>query len=238
MRTAHLPHLQVKRAIQIFECIYPDVVAEFVFDQSSAHGAFAKNALNAKEMNVRPGGKQQKMHDTCIPMDNPSPAFHGMQQAMVFPTDLPTGHPDFEFQGQTKGMYHVLEECGPLSVLQEMNGGKVVGECQTCKLSCKAQERMLREAQEAIDRHHEPVEGHLDVLQESSRMNCCMQKMLANQQDFMDEKPLIQIIIEGAGHKCWFLPKFHCELNLIEMYWGWMKARECCSKQMFQLLIK
>ncbi|KIK94348.1 hypothetical protein PAXRUDRAFT_143045 [Paxillus rubicundulus Ve08.2h10] len=49
--------------------------------------------------------------------------------------------------------------------------------------------------------------------------------MLASQQDFKEEKPLIQTIIEEAGHKCWFLPKFHCELNLIEMYWGWVKAR-------------
>jgi hypothetical protein len=50
--------------------------------------------------------------------------------------------------------------------------------------------------------------------------------MLASQQDFEDERPLIQIVIEEAGHKCWFLPKFHCELNLIEMYWVWGKARE------------
>ncbi|KIM58225.1 hypothetical protein SCLCIDRAFT_98789, partial [Scleroderma citrinum Foug A] len=29
--------------------------------------------------------------------------------------------------------------------------------------------------------------------------------------------------IRDAGHKCVFLPKFHCELNPIEMYWGWCK---------------
>ena len=53
-----------------------------------------------------------------------------------------------------------------------------------------------------------------------------MRKMLAGQQDFINEKPLIQIVIEEAGHICWFLPKFHCKLNSIEMYWGWVKARE------------
>jgi len=39
------PH-QVKHAIPIFERMYPGAIAEFVFDQSSAHGAFAKDAVS------------------------------------------------------------------------------------------------------------------------------------------------------------------------------------------------
>jgi hypothetical protein len=53
--------------------MYPGAVAEFIFDQSSAHGAFAEDALNAKNMNVGPGGKKPKMHSTTIPDDNPFP---------------------------------------------------------------------------------------------------------------------------------------------------------------------
>jgi len=45
-----------------------------------------------------------------------------------------------------------------------------------------------------------------------------MRKVLSKQSDFHNEKPLLQIIIERA----YFLPKFHCELNPIGMYWGWM----------------
>jgi transposase len=30
-------------------------------------------------------------------------------------------------------------------------------------------------------------------------------------------------VITDAGHRCLFLPKFHPELNPIEMYWGWAK---------------
>ena len=108
----------MKQSILIFDHIYPNAVTEFVFDQSSAHGAFAKDALNAKEMKVRSGEKQQKMHDTFIPMDNPNPEHCGMPQAMVFPLDLPPTHPDFELCGQLKGMFHVMEECGLISILQ------------------------------------------------------------------------------------------------------------------------
>jgi len=52
---------------------------------------------------------------------------------------------------------------------------------------------------------------------------CCMQCVLSLQEDFQTEKPLIQSIIEDAGHVCLFLPQFHCELNPIEMLWGYGK---------------
>jgi hypothetical protein len=51
------------------------------------------------------------------------------------------------------------------------------------------------------------------------------------QDDFANEKPLLQHYLEGRGHVCLFLPKFHCELNLIEMLWGYPKY---CK--LFQLL--
>ncbi|KAF8526566.1 hypothetical protein BU17DRAFT_62059 [Hysterangium stoloniferum] len=101
---------QVKWTIPIIKRMYPNAVAEFVFDQSSAHGAYAKNALNVKEMNIRPGGKQRIMHNTYISMDNPNPMLHGVTQMMVFPNDLPEDHPDFEFCGQAKGMRQQMVE--------------------------------------------------------------------------------------------------------------------------------
>jgi len=44
-------------------------------------------------------------------------------------------------------------------------------------------------------------------------------------------KSLVQEVIEAAGHICIFLPKFHCELNFIEFFWGAMKKylREHCD---------
>lgn len=38
-------------------------------------------------------------------------------------------------------------------------------------------------------------------------------------------------VIEAAGHLCIFLPKYHCELNFIEFFWGAVKGylREHCD---------
>ncbi|KAF8228642.1 hypothetical protein L208DRAFT_1290586 [Tricholoma matsutake] len=48
---------------------------------------------------------------------------------------------------------------------------------------------------------------------------------------FQEQKSLVQEVIEAAGHLCIFLPKFHCELNFIEFFWGAVKRylRENCD---------
>jgi len=62
-------------------------------------------------------------------------------------------------------------------------------------------------------------------------LTCCARHILASQVDFKNQKPLLQEIIEAKGHKVVFYPKFHCELNYIEMYWGAAKryVRQHCN---------
>jgi hypothetical protein len=52
---------------------------------------------------------------------------------------------------------------------------------------------------------------------------CCMRRMLFNQPDFAAVKSCLEDTC--TEHKCTvlFLPKFHCELNPIEMVWGYAK---------------
>jgi hypothetical protein len=52
---------------------------------------------------------------------------------------------------------------------------------------------------------------------------CCGRSILANQPDFLEQKSLVQETIERMGHRCIFLPKYHCELNFIEFFWGAVK---------------
>jgi transposase len=52
---------------------------------------------------------------------------------------------------------------------------------------------------------------------------CCNKRILELQSDFAEQKSLVQETIKAAGHLCLFLPKFHCELNPIEYFWGMVK---------------
>jgi hypothetical protein len=47
--------------------------------------------------------------------------------------------------------------------------------------------------------------------------NCCMARCLSQQEDLLNQPSMLKTLIKDAGHKCIFLPKFHCKLNPIEM---------------------
>ena len=64
-----------------------------------------------------------------------------------------------------------------------------------------------------------------------NRIDCCARRIISLEPDFIAQKGALHEIISIAGHKCIFYPKFHCELNFIEMYWGAAKryTREHCN---------
>ena len=57
------------------------------------------------------------------------------------------------------------------------------------------------------------------------KTDCCCRQLLFTQPDFLNQKPLLQEFVELRGHLCDFYPKYHCELNFIEQYWGAAKLR-------------
>ena len=50
-----------------------------------------------------------------------------------------------------------------------------------------------------------------------SNKGCCLACILSQQQDFVDQISMLEELVTSKGHLCTFLPKFHCELNPIEM---------------------
>ena len=239
-----LPQLieQLKHTIQVFDHTHPDRTAIFVFDRSSAHEGFADDALNVNNMNVNHGGKQRKLRDTVIPLNNPDPVrgeedTRGQVQKMCFPDD----HPNPKLRGQPKGIKVVLQERKSVwdeyTARCEGRDAKPVGKCKSCSKSQihKDAERRITNAEARGEGDPASIEGMTDEgsvmppTSDDSDMWCCMERILTLQEDFRTEKPLIQSIIERSGHICLFLPRFHCELNPIEMLWGYGKYRACIS---------
>jgi hypothetical protein len=60
---------------------------------------------------------------------------------------------------------------------------------------------------------------------EAGRTDCCCRRILFLQPDFANQKSALEELVESRGHICDFYPKYHCELNFIEMYWGAAKFR-------------
>jgi len=60
---------------------------------------------------------------------------------------------------------------------------------------------------------------------EGGRTDCCCRRLLFSQPDFINQRSRLEEFITSRGHICDFYPKYHCELNFIEQYWGAVKFR-------------
>jgi len=60
---------------------------------------------------------------------------------------------------------------------------------------------------------------------EAGRTDCCCRRVMFCQPDFVAQKSHLEEYVTLRGHICDFYPKFHCELNFIEQYWGVVKFR-------------
>jgi hypothetical protein len=125
-------------------------------------------------------------------------------QKMCFPSNHP------ELPGEPKGMRQVLVERGHWR-------DKLVMKCGSRSKNLKQDNGSVAAEPAAKCR--------------SGATDCCAKCILDLQTDFLEQKSLIQEVIEKAGHLCIFLPKFHCELNFIEFFWGAVKRylREHCN---------
>ena len=191
----------VNRAIPIFEARFPGAKALFAFDNATSHAAYAEDALLAKSMNLSPGGKQPKMRFVVIF----SKFVHILNILLTYlsrSTTYGNGiHQDMCFPDD----YSIPELRGEpkgLKVILMERGLWFDGMKLKCKNKC-----------------------------EEGKINCCARKTMTNQPDFKAQWGKLEEAIISAGHEVIFYPKFHCELNFIENFWGSAKrySRNNCD---------
>ena len=116
---------------------------------------------------------------------------------------------------------------GDTKVVQDMNKwSSVLGRSVRKGMETVLKERKLwRNGLQADCKKckQERSRGHRLKRRDLKRRSCCARRILQAQPDFVEQKSSIEELIHSRGHFAFFYPKFHCELNHIEMYWGYVK---------------
>lgn len=113
---------------------------------------------------------------------------NGGKQRKQQDTVIPQSNPDPRYRGQPQSMMTASGEAKGLKQVLEERGFNISKLKAKCSPVC-------------------PFESQ----------NCCLARLLSQQEDFANQPSMLETLIKGAGHECIFLPKFHCELNPIEM---------------------
>ncbi|KAL7413687.1 hypothetical protein BDY24DRAFT_389299, partial [Mrakia frigida] len=184
---------QLKNTIRLFEELHPNAQALVVFDCSSAHESMGHGALNAYNCNRYDGGKKPVMRDTVYPPNSPAKEKIGEPHVLWSPLLDDQGNVVLDPLGQP-----VKVQKGMETILRE-RGFKQADLDKVARGRCSTKHDLDQD------------------------VDCCLARLLARQEDFANQKGVLQEFLESRGHYCEFLPKFHCELNPIEMYWGAVK---------------
>ena len=113
----------------------------------------------------------------------------GGKQRKQKDTIIPESNPHPTFRGLVQKMTMPNGDAKGLQRVLEERGFNICGKKAKCKPIC----------------------------QPDWNKDCCMACLLSNQDDFANQISQLETLIRAAGHECIFLPKFHCEMNPIEM---------------------
>jgi hypothetical protein len=206
---------QLERALVEFELQFPGKQALIFVDNSSNHEARSESALNERAINSGDKMARKKGAPGSAPsVDSQYKDASGnlRKQEMNWI--------DENNVVRRKGMKRILVERGRI-----LEGSKLGAECNKCRAEKKR--------------------GNPDRYKiQEQRTKCCLRRMLSLEDDFANQKSQLEEVVvitlvlflffhsiflrtvnffqlaEEMGHILVFLPKFHCELNFIEMYWG------------------
>ena len=210
----HMTRQLTEDAIPIFELLHPNSQALFIFDQSSNHNAYASDALRVVGM--------RKDSEFCGPANSDHCSNHKYRDGYYI--DPKTG------ELITQSMYIQYSE----NIKKRKKGVTIVTADKQNVCYFKGVKLILEERGLWVDDdpYRPGKKWRMDCTAEATNDNkCCAKHLLASQPDFREQKTALCEAIEDAGHIFELYPKFHCECNWIERYWGAAKriARVNCD---------
>ena len=192
---------QVNTCMDILEADYPDEEHLLIFDNATIHTKRQDDALSARKM---PKFPPKEGNNWGIEVTQRGPDGKVIYGPNGKPAKIKIRMEDAHFRDGTPQRLY-FEAPHPLAgtfkgmaiILEErgyVNTHKLRAECKNFK--CAA-----------------PELG-------TSSQACCCRRLLFNEPDFVNVKSILELHCEKRGFKVLFLPKFHCELNPLEMVWG------------------
>ena len=65
----------------------------------------------------------------------------------------------------------------------------------------------------------------MKIVRRGKQEQCCARYCLSQEEDFKQQKEWLAEVVELLGSDIILYPKFHCELNFIEMLWSQLKNK-------------
>lgn len=188
---------QLTTAMNILDKHYASYEHVFVLDNARTHTKRAESALSARRMPKNP--RRSFEFDTVV-RDSSGKAVLGQN-----------GEPRMERRRMDDATF---ADGAPQSLYFPRNHSRYPG-------YFKGMTEILRERGfDAPEKIRAECKGFKCVRGAES---CCQRRILFNQPDFASVPSLVERHCAARGYEVLFLPKFHPELNFIEMCWGYGK---------------
>ena len=231
--------------------LHPDCELHYGFDQSMTHKAKCKDGLDATRLNLSDGGAGKQAQrkgwyfkEVTECECRPKTMAQAAKRCLCTPQQQRKVLKKFKQEstnhlGKPRGLESLLRERGKF---QSWLGHDLKKICKTCDNDRVNRDAIIQDTYATVirGRHVAAVRGDKGSspkeLEESTTFEfvnreatakdfpCCAFHVLDNEPDYALQKPWLEEEVLKLGHNFFLYPKYHCELNFIEMIWGYVKS--------------